>query len=304
MNALTIDVPEHVRTLSGAVKTELGNLSGAPLVAISSVQFERLTGYEGARFEACLAAAEAYAEAGVQQLVMFGERSHYQVPQELARRGAIVVVTPRPGLATPYLDAAQLVRLHAGPNSNVLKAEGDKLLTADGLCAIEAALHSYDVVVGDRTPASMATMSPIQQRTEAILDATFENVLEIPHGASSGVQAYTPRGLQVFLSYEQVLDTLGNNWKYLLYVPAYAAYQGLRVGSALVDIVYDAAMVAAEDNAGLTLKRLEQLPLMLEGGYEVATLVDSDSRGYNQPTADRMAAANSQLATLRALTQG
>jgi hypothetical protein len=294
----------HVRGLAAAEKTDLASLSGAPLVAVSSVQYERLTGYEGARFEATLAATDAYREAGVPQLVMFGERSHYQVPQELARRGAVVVPTPRPGLATPYLDAAHLVRLHAGVQANVLKAEGDKLITAEALSAIEAALHTYGVVVGDRSTYGLESMTPIQHRTEAIIDAILAGLLDIPHGASSGVQAYTPEGLRVFLEYEGLLDTLGNNWKYLVYVPAQAGNQGISVGSVELDLVYDAEMVKAEDTESLTLKRLEQLLLMLEGGFEVCGLIFNDGALYRPPSEDRLAAANAMMASLRTLVAG
>ncbi len=280
METLAIEVPEHIRALTSAAGTKLTILSGAPLVAINSVQFARLTGYEGTRFQACLAAADAYSEAGVPQIVMVDGRSHYQVPIELAKRGAIVVTTLRPGLATPYLDAAQLVRLHAGPRASVLKAEGDKLLTAAALSEIKTALSFYDVVVGDRTLESLESLSAIQQRTEALIDAIFELLLDIPHGASSGVQAYTPKGLQMFLNYENFLGSLGNNWKYLAYTPAIALQQGLPVGSAMLDLAYDADTVKAEDTPALALKRLEQLMLMLEGGYEVLAAVYDSDQGY------------------------
>jgi hypothetical protein len=303
MSAPSITVPDHVYSLAGAENTNLHDLAGAPLVAVSSAMFEKLTGYNRVRFDACVAATESYTRAGVRQLVMVDDRSDYRVPQELARRGAIVVPTPRPGLATPYLDAVQLVRLHAGPTANVLKAEGDKLITAENLTAIEAALHSYDVVVGDRSVSSLESMSPIQQRTEAIIDATLAGLLGIPHGASSGVQAYTPHGLRVFLAYEDVLDKLGNNWKYLLYVPAIAINNGLHVGNVMLDLSYDAQMVSAENTPTLTLKRLEQLLLMLEGGYEVATFISGSSFDYGLSAEQRHNLAEAQLRELRMLVQ-
>jgi hypothetical protein len=303
MTAPTTNLPHHLRGIAAVEKTDLSNLNGAPLVAISSVSFPKLTGYSGERFQACLAATDSYTEAGVPQLVMFGTDSHYTVPMELARRGAIVVPTPRPGLATPYLDAVHLVRQYAGEEACVLKAEGDKLINAHSLNAIRNGLRRYDVVVGDRTQDSMESMPPIQQRTEALLDATFTHVLEIPNGASSGVLALTPQGIQTFLGYEQLLDVLGNNWKYLLWVPAHARWSGLNIGSAQVDIAYDPGMVAAEDNSAQAFKRLEQLVLMLEGCYEVMELVEGDCREYSRPAHLRWDAAQQQLDMLRKLAQ-
>lgn len=301
MTALLNTLPSHLHDLTAVEGTSLKSLASAPIVAISSVTFLKLGGYDGKRFEASLAATEAYTEAGVRQLVLFGDKSNYRVPQELARRGAIVVPTPRNGLATPYLDAAQLVRHYAGSSACVLKAEGDKLLTAASLTAIRDGLSRYDVVVGDRMPASMASMSPIQERTEALLDALLPGLLGIPHGASSGVQAYTPEGLKLFLRYEEVLERLGNNWKYLLYVPAMARELGLRVGSAIIDVAYDAEMVQAENTPALVLKRLEQLLLMLEGGYEISAMVNGDTHGYDKPDDVRLDLAQQQLTTLREL---
>ena len=311
MSASTIEVPEHVRTLTAVEGTNLGSLAGAPLVAISSVKFNHLDPdatdplrrYEALRYLASLAATRAYANAGVPQIVMFDQNSDYRVPKGFAENGAIVVPTPRPGLARPYLDAAQLVRLHAGPNASALKAEADKLIDEVSLAQIAKMLEDgYDVLVGDRTAESMATLAAIQHLTEALIDSYIPAVLNVPHGASCGVQAYSPMGLAEFLAYEQYLPLLGDNWKYLISTPALASQHGLTVGSVPVMVSYDAAMVAAEDNPAIIFKRLEQLAVMLEGGIEIADVLGYSNPEHQPPDTDRRKLAGEALARLRTLT--
>lgn len=301
--------PEHVRDLKAVEGTSLSSLTDASSVVISSVGFPALSGYNGKRFAASLAATERYTAADVRQIVMFDTSSHYHVPLELARRGAVVVPAPRPGLATPYLDAAHLVRLHAGEGVYVIKSEADKPLTADDVNTLNHALDGqYDLVVGDRTDNCLSTLTDIQHRTEAAIDATLAQTLGIPHGASSGVQAYGPAALDLFLRYEEQIPSadspagimLGNNWKYLIQVPALAQEMGLAVGSVYLDFEYDAEMIEAEHKPALTLKRLEQLLLMLEGGYEVAAMLGFQS-GYRPLDADRQQGSAQLLGSLRSL---
>ena len=232
---------------------------------------------------------------------MVDGQSHYEVASRLAQYGAIVVPTPRPGLATPYLDAAQLVQVHAGPDAAVLKAEADKLLDEVSLAAIVRLLSNcQQVLVGDRTPESMESMTPIQHRTEALIDALIAMILGIPHGTSSGVQAYHGRGLQVFLSYEAELENgLGNNWKYLIRTPYFARQIGLNVNQVPVNVTYDPEMVAAENTPTMTLKRLEQLLLMLEGALELESRKSLDKQQYRPLSAERMGLAEQMLAMLR-----
>lgn len=283
-------------------------LSGAPVVAISSVKFNNINGptaddpmgYETARFQASLAASRAYKDAGIPQIVMFDTASHYQVPIEFGRAGAIVVPTPRSGLATPYLDAARLVQMYSGDDTAVLKAEADKLISPASLYAIRRLLHEgFDVLVGDRSVHSMETMSPMQQRTETALDATISSILDIPRGASSGVQVYGPNALAILLNYEGEMEALGNNWKYLVFVPAAAEQMGLKVTGVEIEVLYDAAMVAAENTTALHLKRLEQLLAMIEGSHQVAELLFGDET-YLAPTDDRLAESEAALKALRA----
>ncbi len=293
------------------VRPERGDfrrLSGAPMVAVSSVKFNNIDGptdddpmgYETARFQASLAASEAYANAGVPQIVMFDETSDYRVPNQFSRAGALAVRTPRSGLATPYLDAARLAQMHGGKDSSVLKAEADKLLTRASLAKIRRLLEEgYDVLVGDRSVQSMETMSPMQQRTESALDAAISSILSIPRGASSGVQAYSPQGVETFLDYEGRIDELGNNWKYLLFVPFAAERMGLKVTGVDIEVIYDAAMVAAENTTALHLKRLEQLLTMVEGAHQVESLLYGSGL-YLAPTEDRLAESETALKTLRA----
>lgn len=277
----TYTAPNYIRGLAAVEGTNLSSLAGANRVVISSVGFPKLSGYNGRRFEASLKATTQYTDGGVKQLVMFDTSSDPAVPKELARHGAIVVPTPRPGLATPYLDAAHLVRLHVGPAVDVFKAEADKPLTLDDINRLTAALERYDMVVGDRTNGCLGSLTDSQHGVEAIIDATLAGMLDIPHGASSGVQAYGPAALDLFLRYEEQIPSpesphgimLGNNWKYLIQVPTLALAMDLKVGGVRLDFRYDAEMVAAEQTPALTLKRLEQLLLMLQGGYEVAAML-------------------------------
>lgn len=305
-----IQVPDHLRNVQVSYG-DIRDLSGAGLVAVSSVKFESIDGptssdplgYETARFNASLRATEAYAAAGVPQIVMVDNQSHYLVPVKFGKAGAIVVRTPRPGLATPYLDGARLAQVYAGPSVSVLKAESDKKPDAGTIAVINDQLHAdYEVLVGDRTVDSLESMSAAQQRPETVLDSVIAAVLDIPRGASSGVQAYSPAGLEVFLAYEGLIPKLGNNWKYLLHTPAAALRQGLDVTDVPVNVIYDEAMVAAENTPALTLKRLEQLLVMLEGALEVSALF-GDDLGYLAPSQERMAIANGMLATLRELTK-
>jgi hypothetical protein len=312
VSASTIEVPDHVRALTAVEKTSLADLAGSPLVAISSVKFNHLDPdatdpmrrYEALRYLASLAATRAYANAGVPQIVMFDQDSDYRVPQGFAQNGAIVVPTPRPGLARPYLDAAQLVRLHAGPNASALKAEADKLIDTVSLAQIAKMLEDgSDVLVGDRTAESMATLAAIQHFTEALIDTLVPAVLDVPHGASCGVQAYSPDGLEAFLAYEHYLPVLGDNWKYLISTPALAAQRGLSVSSVPVMVSYDAAMVAAENNPAIIFKRLEQLAVMLEGAIEIADVLGFSNPEHSPPDTDRRKLAGealSQLSTLMA----
>lgn len=308
MSVSTTVIPEHVRSLSAAYG-DLASLADQQLVAISSVKFGHLDPsspnlmqrYEALRYQASLKATAAYAAVGVPQIVMVDGGSFYRVPRDFADSGAIVVQTPRPGLATPYLDAANLVRLHGGPKSSVLKAEADKFIPPQSLALITHMLEDgLDVLVGDRTASSMDTMTGIQHRTEALIDSLAPAILDVPHGASCGVQAYSPAGLNELLAYEDLLGMLGNNWKYLLSTPALAAQHGLRVAAVRVNIRYDDAMVAAEDNPVITLKRLEQLLLMLEGVMEIANWLHYSS-GHMAPSAERVAQAATSLRHLGAL---
>jgi hypothetical protein len=294
-------IPEHLRgiKLLGSAR----RLPEAPLVAITSVRFVDSTGYEGARFAASLAASRAFREAGVPQIVMVDPASHAGVAPAFLDRDSIVVSTPRSGLARPYLDAAQIVLHYAGPEAGALKAEPDKRFTSEGLQEIARLLgDGCDVVVGDRTSASMQSMSPAQQATEAVLDAVIQKLLGIPHGVTSGVQAYGPLGLGVFLGYERLLKKYGDNWLYLLTTPLIAAEQEfMHVTSTPVEIIYDRGMVDAENTPALTLKRLEQMLIMLEGALRAADDLLPSKPSYTKPEPDRRQMADVMLATLREL---
>lgn len=299
---LPTTLPDYLRDLRAGEDTDLATLSGASLVVISSVRFTELTGYEAVRFQACLRATRAYARAGVIQLVMVDPASDHHVAAELARHGAIVVATPRSGLARPYLDAARLVQFHAGPQAYIVKAEGDKAITGSDIAKMGTALKINDVVVGDRSAYSMASMTPIQQRTEADIDAALAMMLGLPHGLSFGVQGYAREGIGVLLGYEEHLASLGDNWKYLLYTPAIASMKHLTVGGVTLDVQYDPSMVAAEAESSVqTLKRLEQVLTMVEGALEVVGLVYAGYYGYRPPTKERLQEAAAQVTALRLL---
>ena len=59
MSTLTRELPQHIQGLA-ATHGDLRTLQGAPLVAIGSVKFPELTGYDAVRFQDCLAATDAY----------------------------------------------------------------------------------------------------------------------------------------------------------------------------------------------------------------------------------------------------
>lgn len=298
MSPLSLDVPQYVQHVGAEHGARLDNLRDEPLIAISSVLYADLCGYNGKRFNACVAASAAYQEAGIPQIVMVDQRSHPAVVPDLAKNGALVVLTPkdRQGVATPYLDAAQIARFHGGPRTSVLKAEADKLMTRADLMAIDHALGRYEIVVGDRSQRCLESMTPMQQRTESLIDAILAEILDIPRGASSGVQAYSPKGLTWLLEYEHLLGKLGNTWKYLLYAPAAAVRNHREVGGVKLDFCYDPEMVKAEeDDLPTTAKRADQLMLMLEGAFEVQDIVRGDGdHCYKPPTNERKAAAADQ----------
>lgn len=315
MSVPTVQVPHYIRGLTAAYG-DLSSLRGASRVAISSVRFTHVggpsasdpTGYERVRFYASLRASARYAALGVPQIVMNSADSHRVVGKAFGEHGAIVVPTPegREGHATPYLDAARLVRLHGGTPGKpaaVLKAEGDKKLDGRGLAGIDERLdRGYDVIIADRGPHSMQSMTPMQQRTESLMDDLFPRLLGIPGDATCGLQVYAGgNGVNTLLAYEDVLGKLGNTWKYLLYVPVLARMRGLRVTSVPVDLRYDPEMVAAEMTPAVDFKRMEQLLVMLEGGQEVAQMFNLGGKDYAPLEEERSRLANGALAQLRTL---
>lgn len=264
--------PEHINDINITADNDFFTmLSEDQLVVISSVYFGSVEGYDGVRFEASLKASRAYREAEIPQIVMVDPRSHKSVRPEFEATGALVGSTVRPGHATPYIDAAWLARWFSGPEVRVIKAEADKLLTARTIGKFEYLLNEYAVLVGKRSRASMESMSPIQERTEGVMDSTLSLILPgVPEGVTSGVQGYSPVGLEYLFKYEEHLEWLGNLWLYLLTCPFEAHKDGLLVGNVEVDIEYDQAMVAAEATLSTTLKRLEQNLVMPEGALKIA----------------------------------
>lgn len=269
---------EFPRYLTMAIEMRPGSVAkfrNAPLVVISSVMFVNIEpgSYERVRLQASLRASEGYAAADVPQIVMVDPRSHPSVMDEFEKRGALVVPTPRSGLARPYLDAARVAQFYAGQDVCIIKTEADKLLQSVDIARFDNLLVGgvYDVLVGMRSNESMNSMSPMQQCTERVLDMVLPQVLPgVPRGVSSGVQGYGPRGLKVFLEYEAELERLGDNWKYLLSVPYLAHQRNLLLSEAPINPIYHPAMVAAENRPDMHFKRLTQLLVMLEGALQIA----------------------------------
>jgi hypothetical protein len=292
---MSVNALAQTPDLSGLepLQGDFGSLYRSRMVAVSSVKFDDLTdAYQLARFNACLSATDGYMEAGVPQIVMVDPASDERVAKELGEHGAIVVPTPRPGFYLPYADGVRLVQIHAGVDAGVLKAESDKRPRADDLHRFQQLLNEgQDVIVGDRTPESRASMHPVQQATEGVIDATSPLICShIPPGISGGVQVYSSRALRFFLQYEELVQqdpAKWENWKYLPYVPAMAKVYGYNVTTTPITVIYPQDMVAGEDNPAAAFKRYDQQHLMLLGMHEIGELVTGiNTFGYPM-TADR-----------------
>ncbi|HSW98836.1 MAG TPA: hypothetical protein VLF71_03285 [Candidatus Saccharimonadales bacterium] len=179
-------------------------------------------------------------------------------------RGAVVLRAEVGGIATQRQQGVK--HLVEGGATKVVGVESEKPDVPLYVPELSAALDTADVLVIGRTPESLASMPPVQERTEHLAGWVLEQVHDLPPDTLAGPRGFSAAGAEVLGRYDatDTPEVKKNNWLYLYETPMTARQEGLALGSVALGFKYPPKMVAQETgNPQFDGKRVDQFDMQL-----------------------------------------
>ena len=236
---------------------------GTEIVGVTATSYPKLN---DPRFEISLDTAERWRDANLPLVIVDGspvsENGKNIAKDAYRRRGAIVLDTEIPGIATQRQRAARYVLSNGG--DKILTHEPEKPSTPSIARDVANLLDANSIVVVGRTEASKKTMPPVQLRTENLAGWILEQTLDLPADALAGPRGYNRDGIQHLIAYPSHVRGM-NNWIYMYHNPLEARAAGEKVVGILANLSCPEDMVRQEtDDPVFDRKRYEQFRLQLE----------------------------------------
>lgn len=234
-----------------------------PIIGVTGTFYSTL---DDPRFEVSLATAERWRDANLPLVIVDGspdDENGKSVAKDAYReRGAIVLSTETPGIASQRQQAARYVLSNGG--DKILTHEPEKPSTPSIARDVASILETSSIVVVGRTEFSKMTMPPVQLRIEKLAGWILEQTLDLPADALAGPRGYNRDGMKHLIAYPSQLTGM-NNWIYMYHNLLEARAAGEDVTGTLADLIYPESLTKQEtDNPVFDRKRYEQFRLQLE----------------------------------------
>ncbi len=257
-------------------RTHSNEYAGTPIAGITGTFYPDLS---DPRFEISLDNAERWRDNSLPLVVVDGspEGAARSVRNALKQRGATVLRSIQNGIATQRQQGAAHV-LQRGGNKFVTH-EPEKPDTADFALPIADLLDDNSIVVVGRTEESLATMPPVQRRTEDLAGWILQQTHGLPADALAGPRGYNRDGARYLADYPS--DKPGmNNWIYMYENPIRAMDDGRLVTGVKIGLNYPSSMAAQETGDPVfDRKRYDQFRLQLEYLLGETHLVKPEAQG-------------------------
>ncbi|HEX7964065.1 MAG TPA: hypothetical protein VF466_05780 [Candidatus Saccharimonadales bacterium] len=269
-------------TAPGAEVARSSEFAGTDLVLTAGIYY---TDRGNVRFETSLEFTERARDAGVPTVFVDASPEATQgtwVADAHRERGAVVLRAEVPGIATQRQQGVA----YAVDNGaeKVVGTESEKPLVPTFAAQLSEALDTTDILVVGRTPEALASMPPVQKRTEHLAGWILQRAHHLPPDALAGPRGFSVAGAAVLAEYPSAQKGM-NNWIYLYDTPLVARQRGLQVGHVALNFTYPAGMVAEETGSPVfDGKRYDQFELQLTYLLDQAKLpegvtIEKDSAG-------------------------